>query len=90
MTFHMGDVLENCVDFSIADVWDMGAISFHAVDGSESFNAIIRIRTISRSRVSRSISREKYVISILDFGVVHQINEGLDDIDACRNVVVVR
>ncbi len=91
MTFCTGDVLENRVDFSIANVWDMGAISFGAVDGAESFNAIIRVGAISRGRVSRSMSREinDDVVSVLDFSIIHQTNEGLDDIDACRDVVVV-
>ncbi len=37
------------------------------------------------------MSRELYddVLSILDFWIIHQTNEGLNDIDACRNVVVV-
>ncbi len=91
MAFRTGDVLENRVNLPVADVWDMGAISFGAVDGAESFNAIIRVGAISRGRVSRSMSREIYddVIPVLDFSIVHQTNEGLDDIDACRNVVVV-
>ncbi len=92
MTFRTGDVLENHVDFSIADVRDMRAISFRAVDGAECFNAIICVGAISRGRVSRSVSREIYddVITVLDFWIAQQTNEGLDDIDVCRNVVVVQ